>query len=83
MRTFAWQGTRPVFSERETSSTSLYILVTVDEAYVKFSRDRRCTNPYDLTFDFDEAHKFATFERALAVMLELNKLGENCSILSL
>ena len=83
MRTFAWQGTQPVFSEREITNSSPYILVTVDDAYVTFSRNRSCTNPYDLTFDFDNAHKFATIEKAITVMLELKKLGENCSILSI
>ena len=57
--------------------------MTEDGAYVTFSRDRKCVNPYDLTFYLAEAHKFATIEKAISVMNGLNQLGEKTSIHSL
>ena len=84
MRTFAWQGTRPVFSEREISNTSPYILGTEDGAWIAFSRDRHCTQPYSLAIRQEDAHRFATFERAFSVLLELkSRYGETVSIHSL
>ena len=63
---------------------SPYILQTEDEAFITFSRNRQCTNPYILTFDVDEAHRFYTLDKALAVRSELAvRFDEITSILSL
>jgi len=84
MRTFAWQDTLPVFSEREITSLSPYILQTGDEAFISFSRDPHSTNPYDLTWNVEEAHRFYTLDKALAVRSELAvRFDEITSILSL
>lgn len=84
MRTFAWQGTQPVFSRKEITSRSLFILQTEDEAFISFSRDMNDHSPYKLVMDAEDAHRFATFDRAFAVHLQLQKdHGESTSILSL
>lgn len=84
MRTFAWQGTQPVFSKKEIISSSHFILQTEDEAFISFSRDRHDHQPYKLVIDQDEAFKFATLDRAYAVKLHLEKEHhELTSILSL
>lgn len=84
MRTFAWQGTQPVFSRKEITSTSRFILQTEDEAFISFSRNRNDHSPYRLVLEPDEAHQFATFDRAYAVKLQLEKEHhESTSILSL
>ena len=84
MRTFAWQDTLPVFSEKEITNSSPYILQTGDEAFISFSRNQRCTNPYDLTWDVEKAHRFYTLDKALAVRSELAvRFDEITSILSL
>lgn len=71
MKTFAWQGTLPVFSRKELSSQSLYILQTDDSAFISFSRDRASTRAYDLVPEVKQAHRFSTFEKALTVQVEL------------
>ena len=71
MRTFAWQDTLPVFSRKEITGMSPYILQTGDEAFITFSRDQKSTNLYDLTWDAEEAYRFYTLDKALAVRAEL------------
>jgi len=59
------------------------MLQTDDEAYIAFSRDRSCTKPFDLVPEVGQAHRFATFEKALGVHLELIKRhGERTTIVS-
>lgn len=73
MKTFEWQGILPVFSRKELSSKSLYILQTDDTAFIAFSRDTASTQPFDLVPETKDAHRFSTFERALSVKVELFK----------
>ena len=84
MRTCEWQGTLPVSSRKEIFDRSLFMLQTEDEAYIAFSHDRSCTKPYDLVAEVSEAHRFATFEKAFGVHLELIKRhGERTTIVSI
>ena len=83
MKTFAWLGTQPVSSSREITNLSPYILIAEDGCYITFSRDRSSTNPYDLTFDLGDAHKFFTIEKAVLALRGLHQLGEKCTIHSL
>ena len=84
MRTCEWQGTLPVSTRKEIFNRSLYMLQTDDEAFIAFSHDRSCTKPYDLVPEVDQAHRFATFEKAFGVHLELIKRhGERTTIVSI
>ena len=75
---------RPVFSSKEITGMSPYILQTEDGCYIGFSRDRKCQKPYNLEFDRAEAHRFYTIERAMAAQVEIaTKFYETCTIHSL